>query len=323
VIPWTLHDHVLAPFSSSRPVLISVGLYQPVASPDGRHLAYVTRDLRLEVLVIRTDVSGRVISQPLHRSLHELLKGLVCLQWSQSSQSKDSEACQLGFVLLSDGDRLVVLNADALRADAVDTFNLPAAHYVVADYQLGDQYGKLTHATFLLGEAHILTIFEMGTAVVLPVTKPQREELPNVKFTDDRSLCIAPDNKAVAVLLRSKGQDQVAIFTRSDEELAIQAVFPAHSADAQGLAWSPNGDPVIAVWDSPTYGLSVKFFSALGHPMKQLDIGGSADLGVSGNLGITAFTWISASDATTIAISDSQKQVLLREQNHKKMVRLP
>ncbi len=220
-------------------------------------------------------------------------------------------------LLLSDGTRLLTLNPNAL----LHTSNsIPSSKYVVADYQLGDQFGKLAYADFLLGDAYVLVIYEMGHASILSLLGPQREDIPCIKFGNHQGIAVAPSGKAQALLLRSKGQDQIAVVVNSEDGIKIQSTFPTHTFDAQGVAWSPDCDPVIAVWDSASHGVKVCAFSALGHPLKQLELCSLAGPEAQAGVGVTAFKWVKDAEGTLLAVADGHKQVMLRRQHVRTMV---
>jgi hypothetical protein len=226
------------------------------------------------------------------------------------------------FLLLSDGSRLLVIDPAVLSNSTLGTgFSSGTQPYLVADYQLGDQFGKLTHADFLLDSRHVVVMFEMGSqASILTLDKPQRDDIPDFKYNSKRSLSLSPDCRSIAFLLRSKGQDQVMVVSRKDGMLEPQATFSAHTSDAQGVMWSPNGDPVIAVHDSAAYGSKIFFFSALGHPLKQLDLitfdEGSDVMG----LGTSSLKWATWQSQTMLATGDGEKRVLVRCQDNRLMV---
>jgi WD40 repeat protein len=226
------------------------------------------------------------------------------------------------FLLLSDGNRLLVINPAVLSNSASGPeFQSENQPYLVADYQLGDQFGKLTYADFLLDSKYVVLMFEMGSqAPILTLDKPQREDIPDVKFNSKRTLSLSPDERSVAFLLRSKGQDQVMVMSRKDGDLEPQATFATHTSDAQGVMWSPNEDPVIAVHDSAAHGSKIFFFSALGHTLKQLDLitfdEGSDVMG----LGISCLKWASWQSQTMLATGDGEKRVLVRRQDNRFMV---
>lgn len=103
-------------------------------------------------------------------------------------------------------------------------------------------------------------------------------------------------------------------------EVKPQACFNLPTADAQSVLFCPGTDPVIAVWDSPSYGVKIYFFSAMGHPLKALDLVGQ--LGKSSGLdgvGVSQLSWAKSVNGTVLAVADGKKQILVREQDHQKM----
>ena len=308
------------------------GLHRSILTDDGRLVAKITSEQHLSLLNLQTD--GRLVevaNTPLPKLLQQIIGRLSTFKWAPiknaiSTPSDDTETeALMPYLLFSDGLRLIIVNpnkwATGLNESASTNGTNPTS--VVADYQLGDQYGKLSYATFVLDSAHVLALFEMGaSASILSLTKPYKDEIPNVKFNSDRGIGVSPDGRSVAMLLRTKGQDQVTVLCLKDENIQVEATFNTNTNDAQGVAWSPDGDPVLAVRDSAAYGVRVAFFSALGHPLKQLevsDFGGPQ--GVSG-VGVVKFEWATAEAGTMMALADGEKRVLVRRQHNRTMVRV-
>ena len=217
----------------------------------------------------------------------------------------------------------MVINPNKLAMDSKEPTAKNAINpdHVVADYQLGDQFGKTSHATFVLGAEHVLVMFETGAhASIISLTRPYRDDIPNVKFNSERAVAISPNGRSLAMLLRTRGQDQVTILCLQEQDVQVQATFNAQTNDAQGLTWSPDKDPVIAVHDSAAYGSKVLFFSALGHPLKQLDISALDGSSNVAGLGVTNLTWVAADSGTMLAVADGEKRVLVRRQVNRVLV---
>ena len=186
---------------------------------------------------------------------------------------------------------------------------------------LGDQFGKVSYANFFLGTSHVIVLFEMAAnASILSLSKPQRDEIPSVKTNADHKIAVSQSGRSLAMLLRSKGQDQVIVLGLEDGDVHAQAAFNTHTSDAQSLWWSPDGDPVIAVQESAAHGVGLHFFSALGHPLKQLDISRLNDESTVSGVGVTNLRWAVVEGGTMLAVADSEKRVLLRRQHNKTMV---
>lgn len=300
-------------------------LYRPVISDDGSLLATVTVDYYLRVLRLIDDGSMlEVASASLPTDLHQVIARLSTLTWA----SNVAFVCHNGpgeddlpLLCLSDGIRLVVMNPNALTGSlngigTKEAFNA----LIVADYHLGDQFGRLTFADFALDSQHVLVLFEMGShASVLSLTNPQRDDIPGVKFNGERSISKSPDGHSFAVLLRNKSQDQVMILSLKDGTLQPEVTFNTDTSDAQGIVWSPDRDPVLAVYDSAAYGVKVLFFSALGHPLKQLEVSSFVDIqGVSG-VGVSKLAWSVMHGETMLAVADGEKRVLVRRQHNRSM----
>lgn len=297
-----------------------VGILRPISSVNGNLIAVITPDQCLQVFRLTDEgVLQEVSYFSFPKNLVQFAARVAHVKWGPSD-----DLTSYPFLLLSDGSRLLVIDPSALSLSAASTSGTRTSGpaYLVADYQLGDQFGKLAYADFLLDDRHVIVVFEMGShASVLALDKPQRDDIPEVKFNDRRSLSASPDGRSVALLLRSKGQDQVMVFGRKKEELEAQSTFASHTSDAQGVMWSPNGDPVLAVYDSAAFGTRISFFSALGHPLKQLDIVALDDRSDVGGLGISTLKWSAAQSETMLAVGDGEKRVLVRRQDNRQMVR--
>ncbi len=308
----------------------SAGLHRPIVSGDGHYVASVTPENSLRLLRLSEDGGVQEFANaPLPKPLHQLTARLSVFLWGPTADdvphvSENGDANVLiPLLLLSDGFRLVMVNPNKTTIDFKEATakNGTSADHVVADYQLGDQFGKLSYATFVFDADRVLVLFEMGAnGSIISLTRPHRDDLPNVKFNSDRAIAVSPDGRSLAMLLRTKGQDQVTVLGLKEQDVQVQATFNTHTNDAQGLIWSPDGDPVIAVHDSATYGLKMLFFSALGHPLKRFDIFAFDDSSNALGLGITNQRWVAAASGTVLAVADGDKRVLVRRQHNRMMV---
>jgi WD40 repeat protein len=183
----------------------------------------------------------------------------------------------------------------------------------VADYELGDHFGKLLFADFVLGQSKVLTLFEAnGSAVFLSTTKSSRDEVPTVKYTSPRSIARSLDGRSLALMQRVKGSDQLVLFGAAQDVLSVQSCFVLPTYDAAGVMFSPSSEPVLLAWDSPSYGVKVYLFSLMGHRLTQLDV---ASFGRSSGLdgvGVSKLCWSMALDSTVLAVADGHKQILVR-----------
>jgi hypothetical protein len=241
---------------------------------------------------------------------------LTVLKWSPLP---DDQSC-LPWLLLSDGLRLLVLNVERFLDLAQDHSSSSPA-YIAADYDLGEHSGKLSFADFIFNFNHVLVIFESsGIASILSTTRAQRDDIQNVKFSGPRGLARSANHKSIAFLLRSKGQDQLLLLGLQEDDVRSQASFDLPTIDVQSAHFSPGLDPVMAVVDSPSYGVKVYFFSAMGHPLEALNISGR--FGLSSELdgvGVSYLRWARSTDNTVLAVADGNKQILVREQSHQKL----
>ena len=292
-------------------------------SRDGRILAAIGRDDY--VRFFERDGSQLFLRQLLllPQELQQIVSRLTVVGLSPRCLKIPEDQTQSGkgplpLLLLSHGARLIVLDPEVSlhgikgSRDNKDAFQ----RYIVADYHLGDRFGKLTYADFL-DRHHILVCFELGAHTsILSLLKPNRDDVPDVKFNDSQGLALSPDKPYAALLLRVKGHDRVAVLTLKDDDVQIHTTFSTNTADVQGLMWAPNGDPVLAVWDSAAYGVKVNFFSALGHPLKQLDISGLPKSSVADGVGVTGLSWTSTGSSTILAVADGHKQIHIRSQDN-------
>jgi hypothetical protein len=289
----------------------------------------VTPDLQLNVLrLIEGDGVRELVGALLSKSLQDCVSHLSILRWASTANSVgptsriEVKHGLMPLLLLSDGFRLVVLdpNEFAHNFAVPATKNGESPRYLIADYQLGDQFGRLSHATFMLDSEHVMVLFETGVhASIFCLTKPQREDIPNIKFNTGRGISPSLDGRSIALLLRNKGQDQVTVLGLETGQVQVQSTFSTHTNDAQGLVWSPDGDPVVAVYESAAYGTKLLFFSAMGHPLKQLEVSQVSDVSGASGAGVTNVKWAAVNNETMLAVADGEKNILLRRQHNKTM----
>ena len=163
-------------------------------SRDGRILAAVGRDDY--VRFFEREGSQLCLRQLLllPQELQQIVGRLTVVRLSPRCLETPEDRTQPGkgplpLLLLSDGVRLIVLDPgvslqsmNGSRGDK-DAFQ----RYVVADYHLGDRFGKLTYTDFLLDQHRILVCFELGVhASILSLSKPNRDDIADVKFNDSQ-----------------------------------------------------------------------------------------------------------------------------------------
>ncbi|KEF57053.1 uncharacterized protein A1O9_07243 [Exophiala aquamarina CBS 119918] len=225
------------------------------------------------------------------------------------------------WLLLSNGRRVIALSTDLRVPSMTPGFGEDdgSKSNILADYELGGHFGNLTLLEFVFDHRHALLMFEhSASAMLLNLTRPQRDEISHIKHPDSTSFAQAPDTNRFALLRRDKGQDKISVFERSSTGALIRQTFDSHTSDAQGIMWCPGGQPLLAVCDSSTYGVSVLFYTAQGHSLKQLDINSTSmnlvrlPMNVEG-VGTTCLKWINTSCGETIqGVLDGQRQLLLR-----------
>jgi hypothetical protein len=270
----------------------------------------------------------QVLLTPLPKTTHQVLSHLITFKFgswkSNSSAATVNDASpELPLLLFSDGIRLIIVNTTELAPNmGWSTSVTPSPTTgVIADYHLGDQFGKLSYAAFVFNDKRILTLFELGaSASMLSLSKPHRDDIPGPKFQSDRGLASSSDGRSIAVLLRSKGQDQIVVLGLKNDDIQVQATFNTRTNDAQELKWSPNQDPVLAVVESAAYGMKVLFFSALGHPLQHLEVSPFDNAGGVSGVGLSNWAWATVHNGSKLAIADGEKRVLVRHQQDKMMV---
>ncbi|OAP64456.1 hypothetical protein AYL99_00428 [Fonsecaea erecta] len=320
-------------------------LQRPVLSPDGKSLAMIAPDERIHLIDLCEAAKGRrsINGLRLPKAAQSFLRSCNILRWSPETiispeceaaadvLSVTSSECDLGrsWLLLSDNKRLIALSTDIRTAGMMAKVDSETGlkSNILADYDLGGQLGKLSLVEFVFNHKHALVMFEFGSvASILSLTGPQRNEIPHIKFSDARSLATSPDSKYFALLRRDKGQDRVTVFELGDNNQVIYKSFDCNTSDAQDVTWCPTGQPLLAVRDTPTYGVKVSFMTAQGHTLKQWEIKSSTfqwDLNLAltdpaEGVGLTYWGWTRTNrnnDTLTLQkLANGQKQVLVRYQ---------
>ncbi|KAK5051542.1 hypothetical protein LTR84_003194 [Exophiala bonariae] len=309
----------------------SLALQRPAISPNGRILAIVTPDPKIHLLDLTDTVHGDTVITRLRLPVHAkgFLQDCHIIRWSpefmldDDADSTTTSEADLGrtWLLLSNGRRVVAVSTDiwlpgmmrGVDGDSGSKSN------ILADYDLGAQFGKLTLLEFVFDHRHALLMHEHGgSATLLSLTRPQRQEIPHIKNNGPAAFAQAPNADKFALLRRDKGQDKISVFELSSNRLPIEHTFEPRSLDAQSIVWCPAGQPILGVVESPSYGLSVTFYTAQGHSLKHLDIT-STNMNLARQpsnfegVGATCLKWTNATDAHTVqAILDGQQQVFVR-----------
>jgi hypothetical protein len=315
----------------------TVALHRPVLSPDGNFIAVIVPELEIHILSLANIyVSHKVIRRIiLPKAARNFLSNANILRWSpetifagESEGGKRDTTSGTVFgttwLLLCDGYRVIALSTE-LQSPSMIESNIgnddpSQSSNIVADYQIGSQYGKITLADFVFSHQHAVILFETNIyASIISLTRPQRDDILNPKYPDSRSFTQSPNNRCFALLMRSKGQDQISVFSAKDSAYDNASTFSPRTSDAQDLLWSPNGDPLLVVWDSASYGVKVSFFTAMGHSLKQLDLSTLAPLR-SQAVGVITLKWHATGDSTILAIADGNNNVLIRRQDNRNMV---
>ena len=229
-----------------------------------------------ELCIYSVAADDRKLSEKQHLSFpadnEPLLRNVTFLKWSNTkipSQNQDQianrdENALTSWLLVSDGLRIVVvevpLHAQYERLE------------ITAEFEIGSEFGRPTFIDFVLDHHHIIVLYETNIhASVISLQSPHRFDIPKPKFSDHRGLVYSSDKRSLALLGRSGGKDVITVLTRGESDIMKTYHIHPSTHDAQGLAWSPDGKPIIAIWDSSTYGVKAVFSSALGHSFPVLD----------------------------------------------------
>ncbi|ETI19853.1 hypothetical protein G647_08867 [Cladophialophora carrionii CBS 160.54] len=318
-------------------------LRRPVLSPDGKSLAVIAPDDRIHLINLSEAAQGRKFINGVRiiKSVRPFIRMCTVLRWSPEVMfttgaddldvlSSTTSECELGnsWLLLSDTRRVIAMSTDLRNPRMMPTEDKEGIKSkILADYDLGSQNGKVGLLEFVFDHRHALVIFELGSsAAILSLSRPQRDEIPHVKFPDARSLARAPDSRYFALLRRDKAQDKVTVFHLDDNSLLSYKSFDCNTSDAQSVTWCPTGQPLLAICDSPAYGVKVSFVTAQGHALNQFDIGQSAfqwdhsfiSSRQSEGVGLTYWSWRRASQSddhlSLQVLANGEKQVLVRSQ---------
>lgn len=322
----------------SQILIDSQALQRPAVSPDGKILAIVAPDAKIHLLDLTDTVHGDIAVTRLRlpAQAKAFLQGCHIIRWSpefmldNDANSTTTSEADLGttWLLLSNGRRVIAVSTEIrvprmMPAIAIDG---GSKSNVLADYDLGGQFGNLTFLEFVFDHRHALLMYEHGgSATLLSLTRPQREEISHIKHNGHAAFTQSPDADNFALLRRDKGQDKISVFELSSNSLPIEHTFEPRTSDAQGIVWCPAGQPILGVYDASSSGLSVTFYTAQGHSLKHLDISSTSMnlLRQPSNfegVGATCLKWTKATEAQTVqAILDGQKQVFVRYLNNKSM----
>ncbi|OCT49956.1 hypothetical protein CLCR_06871 [Cladophialophora carrionii] len=318
-------------------------LRRPVLSPDGKSLAVIAPDDRIHLINLSEAAQGRkfINGVKIIKSVRPFIRMCTVLRWSPEVMfttsaddldvlSSTTSECEFGnsWLLLSDTRRVIALSTELRNPRMMPTEDKEGIRSnILADYDLGSQNGKVGLLEFVFDHRHALVIFELGSlAAILSLSRPQRDEIPHVKFPDARSLARAPDSRYFALLRRDKAQDRVTVFHLDDNNMLSYKSFDCNTSDAQSVTWCPTGQPLLAICDSPAYGVKVSFVTAQGHALNQFDIGQSAfqwdhsfiSSCQSEGVGLTYWSWRRASQSddhlSLQVLANGGKQVLVRSQ---------
>lgn len=275
-------------------------LHRPVLCPNHEFLAVIEHTQDLAIFNLKL---GRpVLKIQFAKNVKSFLSTISLLKWAPESfvgedQQHPQSDILTTWLLLAGGSRLIAVEAGIPHNLASTTPATISRADVLVDYQFETQYGKIVNADFVLNHNQALVTFDMSThASIVSLTKPQREDIPSPKFATNQGLAQSQQQRHFALLLRPKARDQVAVFTSRDGVIEQPHSFFPDTLDAQGLQWSPDGSPVLAVWDSMAHGARVTFHTALGHALPPLslltrDTPSNMPSQDALGIGVTCFRW--------------------------------
>ena len=323
---------------------IPLALHRPVLSPNGSFVAVIVPNYEIHIISLAEAYSGsrvvrRIVLPKAARSFPGRANLLI---WSPRTINSANDgnttttsemAFDTAWLMLSDGNRVIAFSTELKRPGMGDYGDDSPGDVeksnILADFEIGNQYGRITVLDFVFGHRHALLLFEMNThASIVSLTKLQRDDVLGTKFSDARSFAPSPRGQHFALLTRSKGQDQISVFSPSDKAFNNPLTFNPLTNDAQGMKWCPEGDPLIAVWESPSYGFKVSFFSALGHHMRQLDMGsptvsdGPRVVPFEG-LGVGHLEWLSRGRKSILGVTAGSRDAFVYEKPTKTSVSMP
>jgi hypothetical protein len=268
------------------------------------------------------------------RQVQKVIAHAIVLRWSPEVYSTDhnrkeefplsiEDQLLRAWILLSDGHRLLVLCIDLDLHDSSRT-----ACTVIADYDLGSHLGNFSFVDFIFNHEYAVVLQKEGIqASIILFTRPERHDIANIKFSDNRGLAISPNSKCFSILTKNEGQDLIMLVTITEMGSLKSSSFSPRAHDAQGIKWCPGGDPLLCVWDSASFGLKAFFFTATGHHIRQMDLDFessgflSTSQGIEG-LGINTLDWLSCRGKRILAVVDSSGQLLLRDHSGDEKVRV-
>jgi len=305
---------------------------QMLASSDGRYLAQVLTDGTFQIIDLLAASQRKHFSSIIHfpSSVRQALSEVRFLRWSpeqiviESTAEGEEESLKEGYqssklvswLAIASTHRLLVLEVQIPHT----TTECPVENHVLADIEFPKSNGKISALDFVFDHNSVLIMFDIAPhATILSLAKAQRDELPSRKFSTAQSYAISKDAISVALLVRDKHADFVALFKHGE----MVTSFKAETIDAHGIMWCPDGRPVLCVWDSAAYGTKVHFYTAMGHTLKQLDIFPNSffDHGPGFDLpgtGVSAIAWSLQAGSrtnTALTIGDGSRRIIIRRQN--------
>lgn len=327
--------------NSASPTTAAVGteslnMPEAILSCDGVLIVarVLNDDIHVSTLPSEHDSTFKTHTLPLMDKLRREFVGLVrCITLSHDASllglkdvSNTISRIAVLKLMLASNSRLLVLQLQL----PVHACEVSVKVDILLDIEFPESHGNISVINFVFSDESVLVMFEIAPqAILLSLSQAQRNDVPNRKISSARGYALRHSHatndasSALALLTRDRHSDVVVVL----EHGIVVASFKADTVDAQGLKWSPDGTPVLAIWDSSAYGTKVKFVSALGHPLHMLDIGPLACIPARlqedfFGTGVSAVDWVkkAGTRATTLfAMGNGSMQILFRSQDSKSM----
>ena len=303
------------------------GITCAVPSPDSRYIAAIASSSEIHIRRCFSRNESMLCYTAVVSSKHAqtVLAHAKLLRWSPEVTYSTEATCTgeptahsentllRAWLLVSDEHRLVALCID---------LNLPTptktSCTVLGDFDLGKHLGRFSFADFVFSHEYAIVLQAAGVqASLLSLTRPERHDIANIKYSDSRGLALSHNNRYFSILTRSDGQDLVFVFTIIEMGSVKSNSFSSLTYDAQGVKWCPNGDPLLCVWDSASFELKVSFFTANGHHLRQMDLS-SKNLNLPPHkadfegLGANSVDWPLCCGTTVLAVFNSSGRLFLR-----------
>ncbi|GAP89243.1 putative WD40 domain-containing protein [Rosellinia necatrix] len=173
---------------------------------------------------------------------------------------------------LSDGVTTFVWSSSSKRllvavADRIHVFSAPSGDFHGLVQVPQPLATKPAYVTFGATDGEVCVFSPVGIKLTtVNLASSKAVEIGNPKFfssvSASKGYSFRPGTHHMALLTRTAGKDIVSIHSADTRE--IQRSWYPDTIDAQGLAWTPDGNWLV-VWDSSAHGTRVLFCTHDGH----------------------------------------------------------